>query len=98
MGVPSRTSSPRVCAACRSDREISVLEVAKYVQRHFPRSAIEFLPSPPQDPTNRRPDLALANRVIPGWAAGIAYEDGIDRTIEWFRRRMDRTGDRAPQL
>jgi nucleoside-diphosphate-sugar epimerase len=80
-----------------NDREVSVLDVAKYVQHRFPRSAIEFLPSPPQDPTNRCPDLALAHQVIPGWAAGIAYEDGIDRTIEWFRRRMDLTGGRAPQ-
>lgn len=71
-----------------TDREIAVLEVAKYVQRHFPDSPIEFLPSPPQDPTNRRPDLTLANKVIAGWAAGLAYEDGVDRTIEWFRGRM----------
>jgi nucleoside-diphosphate-sugar epimerase len=71
-----------------NDREVSVLDVAKYVQRRFPASPIEFLPPTPQDPTNRRPDLTLANQVIPGWAASVAYEDGVDRTIEWFRRRM----------
>jgi nucleoside-diphosphate-sugar epimerase len=71
-----------------TDREISVLDVAKYVQRRFPRSTIEFLPSTPQDPTNRRPDLTLAHQVIPGWVAGIAYEDGVDRTIDWFRQHM----------
>jgi nucleoside-diphosphate-sugar epimerase len=87
-----------------NDREVSVLDVAKYVQRRFPRSPIEFLPLPPQDPTNRRPDLTLAKQVIPGWAASIAYEDGVDRTIEWFRGSMGsidpeaRTGDSAPQL
>ena len=81
-----------------NDREVSVLDVAKYVQRRFPRSPIEFAPSPPQDPTNRRPDLTLANKVIAGWAADIAYEDGVDRTIEWFRGHMGHTRERAPQL
>ena len=79
-----------------TDREVSVLDVAKYVQRHFPASPIEFAPSPPQDPTNRRPDLTLANRVIPGWAAGLAYEDGVDRTIERFRGRMARLPSAHP--
>lgn len=71
-----------------TDREVSVLDVAQYVQRRFPVSPIEFQPSPPQDPTNRRPDLTLARQVIPGWAAGVTYENGVDRTIEWFRQRM----------
>jgi nucleoside-diphosphate-sugar epimerase len=79
-----------------NDREVSVLDVAKYVQRRFPASPIEFLPSPPQDPTNRRPDLTLANQVIPGWAASLAYEDGVDQTIEWFRQRMRDMQDSAP--
>jgi nucleoside-diphosphate-sugar epimerase len=71
-----------------NDREVSVLDVAKYVQRRFPRSPVEFMPPTPQDPTNRRPDLTLANQVLPGWAAQVAYEDGVDRTIEWFRQRV----------
>ena len=71
-----------------TDREVSVLEVAQYVQRHFPASPIEFAPSPPQDPTNRRPDLTLARQVIPGWSADVAYEDGVDRTIAWFRATL----------
>ena len=81
-----------------TDREVSVLDVAKYVQRHFPASPIEFAPSPPQDPTNRCPDLTLARRVIPGWSADVTYEDGVDRTIEWFRQHMGNPRERAPQL
>jgi nucleoside-diphosphate-sugar epimerase len=71
-----------------NDREIPVLEVAEYVQRRIPGSTIEFLPAVPQDPTNRRPDLALANRVIPGWECRVPYEVGVDRTIDWFRQRL----------
>mgnify|MGYP003401739474 CR=1 FL=1 len=46
----------------------------------------------------RRADLTLAKKVIPGWAADIAYEDGVARTIEWFRGHMGQTHERAPQL
>jgi nucleoside-diphosphate-sugar epimerase len=81
-----------------NDREISVLDVAKYVQHRFPESQIEFMPPTPQDPTNRRPDLTLVNKVIRGWVADTAYEVGVDRTIEWFRRHMDQTHAHAPQL
>jgi nucleoside-diphosphate-sugar epimerase len=81
-----------------TDREVPVLDVAKYVQRRFPASPIEFAPSPPQDPTNRRPDLTLARQVIPGWSADVAYEDGVDRTIAWFRQRVGDQRAVASQL
>jgi nucleoside-diphosphate-sugar epimerase len=68
-----------------NDREVSVIDVAHYVRKHFPQSAITHLPPVPQDPTNRRPDLTLANQVLPGWSCKFSYEEGIDRTIHWFR-------------
>ncbi len=71
-----------------NDREIPVLEVAEYVQGCLPGSAVEFRPPVPQDPTNRRPDLTLANKVLPGWACKVSYEEGIDRTIGWFRKEL----------
>lgn len=71
-----------------NDREISVLEVAEYVARRFPNSPVVHVPPTPQDPTNRRPDLTLANAVVPGWACKVRYEDGVDRTIAWFRNRI----------
>lgn len=67
-----------------NDREISVIDVAKYVQRNFPGSPIEFGPPAAQDPTNRRPDLTLASKYLPGWSCKVAYEEGVDRTIKWF--------------
>ena len=70
------------------DREIAVLEVAEYVQKCLPGSGIEFLPPVPQDPTHRRPDLTLAHRIIPGWACQVPYEEGVERSIEWFRQQI----------
>jgi len=72
-----------------NDREISVIEVAQYIQRLVPGTLIEFAPPLPQDPTNRCPDLTLARRLLPGWKCAIEYEEGVRRTIEWFTARMD---------
>jgi nucleoside-diphosphate-sugar epimerase len=72
-----------------NDREISVLEVARFIQRLFPEAPIVHLPPAPQDPANRRPDLTTLNRVIPGWTCAVPYEEGVVRTIAWFRDEMD---------
>jgi len=71
-----------------NDREIPVIEVARYIQRSFPHCPIVHLPPTPQDPTNRRPDLTVANRVIPGWSCAVPYEEGVDRTIAWFQAQL----------
>lgn len=71
-----------------NDREIPVLQVAEYIQRRFPACEIRHLPPAPHDPTNRRPDLTVMGQVLPGWSCGVAYEEGVDRTIAWFRARM----------
>ncbi len=76
-------------------REVSVLEVAKHVARCVPGATLAFLPPAPQDPTNRRPDLTLCNQVIPGWACTVAYEDGVERAIDWFRQEL---AEPAPRL
>ncbi len=68
-----------------NDREVPVVDVAHFVRKRFPHCAIQHLPPVPQDPTNRRPDLTLANQVIPGWTCHVPYEEGVDRTIGWFR-------------
>lgn len=72
-----------------NDREISVLEVAEYICSLIPGSRIEFCPPVPQDPTNRRPDLTVCRKVLPGWDARISYEEGVRRTMDWFRTQID---------
>ncbi|MBL0408246.1 NAD-dependent epimerase/dehydratase family protein [Microvirga aerilata] len=72
-----------------NDREISVIDVARYVQSRFPKTPIVHLPPAPQDPTNRRPDLTIANRELPGWACQVPYEEGIDRAIAWFSKNEE---------
>jgi nucleoside-diphosphate-sugar epimerase len=67
-----------------SDREDSVLALARYVASLFPRASIALHPPVPQDPTSRRPDLTLARSILPGWTCRVPYEEGVRRTAEWF--------------
>lgn len=72
-----------------NDREISVLEVAEFIKSIVPGVRIEFCPPVPQDPTNRRPDLTVCRQVLPGWEAKTSYEDGVKRTLDWFRTQIE---------
>jgi dTDP-glucose 4,6-dehydratase len=47
-------------------------------------STVVHKPLPVDDPTQRRPDLTLATRVL-GWAPEIDLPEGLVRTVEWFR-------------
>jgi nucleoside-diphosphate-sugar epimerase len=71
-----------------NDREVSVLDVANYIARLVPGTRIKFQAPVPQDPTNRRPDLTICNRVLPNWKARVGYEEGVSRTLKWFQREM----------
>ena len=68
--------------------EHSVLELAERVLRLTGSgSALVRRPLPPDDPQRRRPDISLARRHL-GWAPRIGLEEGLARTIEWFRREL----------
>jgi nucleoside-diphosphate-sugar epimerase len=73
-----------------NDREISVIEIARFIAQLIPGTRIKFDPPLPQDPTNRRPDLTVCNRVLPGWQARVGYEEGISRTLSWFKEELSR--------
>ena len=70
-----------------NDREIPVVDVAKFITKLVPGTRIKYCPPIPQDPTNRRPDLTLCRQILPGWEAKISYEDGVERTLNWFREQ-----------
>ena len=66
-------------------QEFSMLELAETVIRLTGSSSkMEFLPLPQDDPLQRRPDIALAAAEL-GWQPKIALEEGLGRTIDYFR-------------
>jgi dTDP-glucose 4,6-dehydratase len=61
--------------------EHTVLELAeRVIALTGSRSAIVHLPLPADDPTRRRPDIALARRAL-GWEPTTDLESGLARTI-----------------
>lgn len=48
------------------------------------RSRLVFVPRPEDDPTHRRPDVTLAREGL-GWASSTPLEEGLARTISYFR-------------
>lgn len=65
--------------------EMTILEFAKLILRlTSSQSQIEYRPLPEDDPKSRRPDISRAWQVL-GWEPKVAVEDGLRRTIEWYR-------------
>jgi dTDP-glucose 4,6-dehydratase len=71
-----------------SQDEVTMLELAQIVKRVTGSSSeIEFRPLPEDDPRQRRPDSRRAREVL-GWAPAISMEDGLTRTLEYFRSAL----------
>ncbi|OAV76020.1 Polymyxin resistance protein PmrI [Bacteroidales bacterium Barb7] len=69
--------------------EFTMLELAEMVIRltNSP-SKIIFQPLPADDPKQRRPDISLAKEKLNGWEPKIPLEEGLRRTIDYFRHRF----------
>ncbi|MCL6630677.1 MAG: SDR family oxidoreductase [Armatimonadetes bacterium] len=68
--------------------EYTVLELAQMVLRiSGSKSEITFHALPEDDPRRRRPDVSRAKDLL-GWEPAISLEEGLTRTIEWFKSRM----------
>ena len=73
--------------------EMSVLELAEWIRELAGSpSPIEFITRPQDDPTVRQPDISRARATL-GWEPTTAVEDGLKKTIEWFRGRSDIFGE-----
>jgi dTDP-glucose 4,6-dehydratase len=65
--------------------EMTVLQFAEVIQKLTGTNApIEFRPLPEDDPKIRRPDITKA-RTILKWEPQVPLEEGIGRTIDYFR-------------
>ncbi len=68
--------------------EYTILELAKkIVAMTGSRSKIVHKPLPSDDPTQRRPDIALAGSKL-GWKPAVSVDDGLEKTIEYFRSEL----------
>jgi len=65
--------------------EMTVLQFATEIKRLTGTKApIEFRPLPEDDPKIRRPDITKA-RTLLGWEPRVSLDEGLSRTIDFFR-------------
>jgi UDP-glucuronate decarboxylase len=71
--------------------EFTILELARLIIK-LTKSAskIIFQPLPMDDPTQRKPDIALAGNKL-GWKPKVDLEKGLKNTIEYFRDILKHT-------
>ena len=69
--------------------ELSMLDLAHWIIRLAGSSStVVHVERPVDDPSVRRPDTTLAEQRL-GWSPTVPIEEGLLRTIEWFRRHPE---------
>ncbi|MER6502200.1 NAD-dependent epimerase/dehydratase family protein [Streptomyces sp. NPDC001455] len=69
--------------------ETTVREMARrIVKLTGSTSDIAYIDRPVDDPERRRPDTTLARELF-GWAPRVSWEQGLERTIEYFASRPE---------
>jgi dTDP-glucose 4,6-dehydratase len=70
-------------------REMTVLEFAeKIIALTGSKSTIAYKPLPEDDPQVRQPDITKARKIL-GWEPKVELEEGLIKTIEYFRTQLE---------
>ncbi len=85
MGTPKEVTGP---INIGNPRECSIREIAELViAKTGSASRIEYRPLPQDDPRRRCPDIGRARDIL-GWEPVVGLEEGLDKTIAFFRDRI----------
>ncbi len=69
--------------------EFTMLELAELILKKVGgKSKLTYHPLPGDDPKQRRPDITLAQKEL-GWEPKVKLEDGLDPTINYFRKLLE---------
>jgi dTDP-glucose 4,6-dehydratase len=79
-----------------NQNEMTILQFAKRViELCESDSKIVFKPLPTDDPKVRQPDIGKARRVL-GWEPRFDLDEGLNRTLAYFRTRLGLTAESTP--
>ncbi len=71
-------------------QEFTMLELAeKIVQLTNSKAKIIHKPLPEDDPIQRKPDTALAHKILDGWEAKIPLDIGLEKTVTYFKQELN---------
>ncbi|MFH1618528.1 MAG: UDP-glucuronic acid decarboxylase family protein [bacterium] len=67
--------------------EFTIRALAEKILSRIPesKSRIVYKPLPEDDPKQRQPDISLAIKML-GWKPAVKLDDGLKKTIEYFRK------------
>ena len=70
--------------------EYTIRQLAEEVLRQMPESTSRLIykPLPSDDPKKRKPDITLAHALLNGWEPKVPLQDGLAKTITYFRGRF----------
>jgi dTDP-glucose 4,6-dehydratase len=72
--------------------EMTIKQIAETIIRMTgSKSKIVYKPLPVDDPKQRRPDITRA-RTLLGWEPKVQLEEGLVKTIEYFRTKVEARG------
>ena len=70
-------------------KEFTINELAELVIKMTgSKSKIKYMPLPQDDPVQRQPDISLANRLLDDWKPATELEEGLQKTIDYFRETI----------
>ena len=70
-------------------REFTMLQLAETViEQTGSNSKVTFCELPVDDPSQRRPDISLAQKHLENWEPKIELEEGLRRTIAYFEKQL----------
>jgi UDP-glucuronate decarboxylase len=88
-GMVRMMSTPETCIGpvnIGNPNEFTMLELAeKILKLTKSTSKIKYMPLPSDDPKQRQPDIRLANDKLNGWEPKIQLEEGLKKTIDYFK-------------
>ncbi|HEY6070080.1 MAG TPA: UDP-glucuronic acid decarboxylase family protein [Chthoniobacterales bacterium] len=73
-------------------REMTIKQFAEEIIRITgAKSRIDYKPLPVDDPKVRQPDISRAKKIL-GWEPKVEFDEGIKKTIEYFRNALKGAG------
>ena len=74
---------------CGNPGEFTMRELAELTLKLVGgKSKIVHQRLPADDPKQRRPDITLAKKILGGWEPKVSLEEGLGRTIAYFKTRV----------
>lgn len=72
-----------------NEEEVKIIELAETIKKLTKsESEIVFSELPKDDPRRRKPDISKARRIL-GWEPKVGLEEGLRKTIEWFKEKEE---------